>query len=97
MGAFFNYEKPLRRILKIVYFKGKSKRILIGTLRIFEIAWQLPIDVLITPRSILLIWEISTPISFASCAWVKPLDFLTFFRFFPKAIKNSFSSKYSKA
>ena len=35
-----------------------------------EIAYKLVIDVLITPLSILLICEISAPISFASCSCV---------------------------
>lgn len=73
----------------------KSNRFLTGIFRILEIALQLPMDVLIIPRSILLIWEISTPISLASCAWVNPCSFLTFLRFLPNAIRNSFSSKFS--
>ncbi len=61
----------------------------------FAMALMLPIEVLIIPLSILLIWEISNLKSMASCAWVKPFNFRCFLRFLPKAIKNAESSIYS--
>lgn len=61
----------------------------------FAIELMLTIEVFIIPLSILLIWEISTPKSKASCSWEKPFAFLCFLRFLPKAIKNAESFKYS--
>lgn len=52
-----------------------------STSRTEEICFIVKIDVLITPRSILLIWEISIPISLAKSAWVNPFDFLSLLRF----------------
>jgi len=60
-----------------------------GISRALAMASAILIDVFRIPLSILLICEISTPMEKASFSCVKPFSFRSFFRFFPKAIRNS--------
>lgn len=82
-------------IMNFCLVNQKSNKSLISIFKTLEIELMFPIEVFITPLSILLIWEISIPKSLASCSCVKPCSFLYFLRFLPKAIKNDDSSKYS--
>lgn len=70
----------------------KSKKSFNGIFKALDISKKVATDVPIKPLSILLICEISTPISLASCSCVKFTESLKAFRLLPSLIKNSLCS-----
>lgn len=67
----------------------KSKKSFNGIFKDLDISKKVATDVPIKPLSILLICEISTPISLASCSCVKFAESLKTFRLFPSLNKKS--------
>lgn len=67
----------------------KSKKSFNGIFKALDISKKVATDVPIKPLSNLLICEISTPISLASCSCVKFAESLKAFRLFPSLNKKS--------